>query len=93
MCHTRLVYALRLRRNGHAVRLHLVVWTALAAAVCLLQRGWRAEIRRRRRLRLAGELRALSYHALTDIGVPRSDIDRIVHGAPSVRTQGTSVRS
>ena len=47
--------------------------------VVVLHRYWQAEVDRRRRHRLAGDLHAMSNRALDDIGVSRPAIDWVAH--------------
>lgn len=59
-------------------RLRFDIRTVLSLAHrCVVAAGliWQAEIERRRRIRLASELRAMSNHTLRDIGVGRPAID------------------
>lgn len=46
-----------------------------ASSVIALRLRWQAEVDRRRQRRLVQELRAMSNHALRDIGVGRPAID------------------
>lgn len=53
-----------------------------AGSVVALRLRWQVEIEQRRQRRFAGELRAMSDHMLTDIGVGRSTIDWVVRRDP-----------
>lgn len=58
-----------------------VIWL-VSRLVVALRRRWRLEVERRRRHRVAAELRAMSRHTLNDIGVSRQQIDWIVRREP-----------
>lgn len=62
--------------SGYAVR------SLAAGSVVALRLRWQTQIERRRQRRFAEELRAMSNHTLSDIGVGRSAIDWVVRRDP-----------